>query len=345
MTVHWGPSSFFPACTTIPCASNRLRFIAAFTVPESNRCRFMVTCGGSEVEGAKRKENKDMGPGGAFQAFGDQLLDYIEAGPKMRKWYGAPEQQLPGERDLAREQELQKQEVAEEDDEEEGAGKRVLVVDAESETGMLVVLSLILARAKIRVLVKDVRAATDAFGPYVEAVMGHPNDVLSVDCALKGVNSIILPAAAVGVVPERAKAKAVKHIVLLSEAIDVQQQQGLVGKLLNGGKAKRTAERESAVLASGVPCTILRAPPLEDAPGGSGFSVSEPSTLQGRGKNQSMTREDAARACVLALQRPIPESPPAAAVVLDVANGSADDESFISQLESIARKTVLGAEA
>ena len=54
-----------------------------------------------------------------------------------------------------------------------GAGEEVvrdaiLVTDADSDTGQLVVLSAILQRLRVRALVKDAKAATAAFGPYVE---------------------------------------------------------------------------------------------------------------------------------------------------------------------------------
>ena len=52
--------------------------------------------------------------------------------------------------------------------EEDAVRDAILVTDADSDTGQLVVLSAILQRLRVRALVKDAKAATAAFGPYVE---------------------------------------------------------------------------------------------------------------------------------------------------------------------------------
>ncbi|XP_074580607.1 uncharacterized protein LOC141837018 [Curcuma longa] len=90
--------------------------------------------------------------------FADQLLDYIEGGPKLRKWYGAPDL-LPKHVDLKDEDEsLEIEEIRD----------TVLVTDGESEIGQMVILSLILKCVQIKAIVKDKRAAASAFGTYVE---------------------------------------------------------------------------------------------------------------------------------------------------------------------------------
>lgn len=59
-------------------------------------------------------------------SFVDQILDYIEGGPKLRKWYGAPDL-LPKEGS----------DVEEDDFPEEDIRDAVLVTDGDSEIGQL----------------------------------------------------------------------------------------------------------------------------------------------------------------------------------------------------------------
>lgn len=101
----------------------------------------------------------------AFKNFGDGLLDYMEAGPKLRKWYGEGERRP---RDG--------QEPDPEKDEPDAPGDAVLVTDGDSPMGELVILQLILARLKVTALVKDSAAATQAYGSYVTPVQGRTGE-------------------------------------------------------------------------------------------------------------------------------------------------------------------------
>eukprot|EP00850_Spirogloea_muscicola_P018194 SM000164S02256 [mRNA] locus=s164:161088:164099:+ [translate_table: standard] len=209
------------------------------------------------------------GDGGV--SFGDRLLDYIEGGPKLRKWYGAPDRLL---RDGGEQNEGNNADEEEDLDLSEGGDDRtaVLVCDADSETGQLVVLALILQRERIRALVKSAKAAESAFGPYVEAVEGTVDDPASVDKGLRGTRAVICPA-----------------------KVGVSRK---AGRGLFAGLSLRQHEAdEEAVLKADLPVTIIRAGRLQDEPGGQrGLRLGQGDELRG-----SISREDAANLCVKAL--------------------------------------------
>lgn len=98
-----------------------------------------------------------------------------------------------------------------------GPKDAVLVTDADSPTGQLVVLSLILARKRVRALVRDAKEAKASFGPYVEPIVGEVKDRESVEKAMgEGVRAVIVTTR-VGSVVDVARRAGVEHIVLLSQ--------------------------------------------------------------------------------------------------------------------------------
>ncbi|XP_042384875.1 uncharacterized protein At2g37660, chloroplastic-like isoform X2 [Zingiber officinale] len=232
--------------------------------------------------------------------FADQLLDYIEGGPKLRKWYGAPDL-LPKDGDL---------EDDDESSEIEETRDAVLVTDGESEIGQMVILSLILKRLRIKAIVKDKRAAADAFGTYVESLVGDLNDKTFLTKTLRGVRSIIC-ASDDGFFSDIARTKGVNHIVLLSQLAYYKGSGGF--QAIMNSKARELADRdEKAVITAGVPYTIIRTGLLQSAPSGDqSFSFSKGDAAKG-----SLSKEDAAVICVEAL-----ESPPEEGLIFEVVNG------------------------
>ncbi|KAG4199337.1 hypothetical protein ERO13_A05G140600v2 [Gossypium hirsutum] len=140
--------------------------------------------------------------------FVDQILDYIEGGPKLRKWYGAPEL-LPKDGPIVEDQE-------EEDYPEDEVRDAVLVTDGDSEIGQMMILSLIIKRTRVKALVKDKRSANEAFGTYVESISGDTSNKVFVKKALRGVRAIICPNE--GFLSSIESFKGVEHIVLLSQS-------------------------------------------------------------------------------------------------------------------------------
>ncbi|XP_030476214.1 uncharacterized protein At5g02240 isoform X1 [Syzygium oleosum] len=217
--------------------------------------------------------------------FFDQILDYIEGGPKLRKWYGAPDL-LP----------MDGSGVDEEDEnqEEEEARDAVLVTDGDSEMGQMIILSLIVKRTRVKALVKDKRMANEAFGDYVESVAGDTNSNQFLDRALRGVRAIICPTE--GFLYNVGSLKGIKHVILLSQ-LSVYEGSSGIQAMMRGSSKKLAEQDESKLMASGLPYTIIRAGALQDTPGGEqGFRFDEGCSAKG-----SLSKEDAAMICVEAL--------------------------------------------
>uniref|UniRef100_A0A0E0KEY7 NAD(P)-binding domain-containing protein n=1 Tax=Oryza punctata TaxID=4537 RepID=A0A0E0KEY7_ORYPU len=254
-------------------------------------------------------------------SFTDRILDYIEGGPKLRRWYGAPDL-LPKD-GIAQDEEDEPSDIEEPRD-------AVLVTNGDSEIGQMVILSLILKRARIKALVKDRRSTEEAFGTYVECMVGNMEDKSFTKKALRGVRAIICPADD-GFFSDL-DLKGVQHIVLLSQfsldsitnhmrslirmQLSVYRGSGGLQAIMNS-KLRKLAERdEEVVLASGIPSTIIRTGSMQSTPGGErGFDFTEGAAAKGR-----MSKEDAATICVEAL-----DSIPQTTLIFEVANG---DEKF-----------------
>eukprot|EP00898_Chlorokybus_atmophyticus_P002117 jgi/Chlat1/2906/Chrsp2S04656 len=233
-------------------------------------------------------------------AIGDRLLDYIEGGPKLRKWYGASE-----EDNLPMDGEEEEQEPEEDPNAPRDA---VVVTGADSASGELVVLQLVLARKRVRALVKDAKSTSIAFGPYVKPFEGDEKDVKAISTALKNARAVIC-CGKVGKVAEVAAASGVEHVIMLSAS-----PAGFSS--LFGGDSRKADE--GAIAAATVPYTIVRVGKLLDQPGGM-----VPVTLsQGRNQNLgSVSREDVAKACVRAL-----EAPPQHGLTFEVVTGQGTGE-------------------
>lgn len=232
-------------------------------------------------------------------SFVDQILDYIEGGPKLRKWYGAPD--LAAKDGFPVEDENQYPEDVVRD--------AILVTDGDSEIGQMVILSLIVKRARVKALVKDKKTATEAFGTYVESITGNASDNLFTKRALRGVRAIICPKE--GFLSSVESIKGVEHVIVLSQLSVYRGSSGI--QALMTENAKKLAEKdEAAIMAAGVPCTIVRAGSLRDTPGGGqGFNFEEGCAARG-----SLSKEDAATICVEAL-----DVVPNSRFVFEVVNG------------------------
>ncbi|KAK7255691.1 hypothetical protein RIF29_29110 [Crotalaria pallida] len=233
-------------------------------------------------------------------SFMDQILDYIEGGPKLRKWYGAP--------DL-----LPKDGTATEDNEddypEDEVRDAVLVTDGDSEMGQMVILSLIVKRTRVKALVKDKRVALEAFGSYVESMAGDTGDNRFLKKALRGVRTVICPNE--GFISSVGSLQGVQHVIFLSQLSVYSGNSGI--QSLMKSNAKKLAEQDESVLkTSGIPYTVIRTGALQDTPGGKeGFNFDEGCAASG-----SLSKEDAAFVCVAALQ-----CVPQTGFIFEVANG------------------------
>ncbi|XP_020599140.1 uncharacterized protein At2g37660, chloroplastic isoform X2 [Phalaenopsis equestris] len=226
-------------------------------------------------------------------SFTDRILDYIEGGPKLRKWYGASNI-LPKDGGLKEEND--------ESYEIEEARDAVLVTNGESEIGQMVILLLIVKRARIKALVKDKKASVDAFGTYVEALVGDLSNMAFLSKALRGVRAIICPANIImaylqdGFFSVVGLMKGIEHVILLSQ-LDAYKGSGIFQAIINKRLRKYAERDEEVVITSGIPYTIVKAGLLQDVHSGEqGFCFDEGVASRGR-----LDREVAARICVEAL--------------------------------------------
>ncbi|GAU28776.1 hypothetical protein TSUD_357620 [Trifolium subterraneum] len=203
--------------------------------------------------------------------FFDQILDYIEAEDEVRD--------------------------------------AVLVTDGDSEMGQMVILSLIVNKSRVKALVKDKRVALEAFGNYVESMVGDTSDNRFVKKALRGVRTIICPNE--GFISSVGSLQGVKHVILLPQLSVYSGKLGIQSMMKSN--AKKLAEQDESVLkTSGIPYTIIRTGELQDTPGGQqGFTFDK-----GCAGSGSISKEDAAFICVKAL-----EFVPQTGFTFEVANG------------------------
>ncbi|XP_047939979.1 uncharacterized sugar epimerase YhfK [Salvia hispanica] len=231
--------------------------------------------------------------------FTDQILDYIEGGPKLRKWYGAPDI-------LEKDGDEPNEDEASEENEVRDA---VLVTDGDNEIGQMIILQLIVKRLRVKALVKDKRVAMEAFGAYVESLAGDPKEKIFLKKALRGVRAVICPVE--GSLYNIDGWKGVQNVILLSK-LSVYRELSGIQAIMNSNARKLAKEDEDTVKASGVPYTIIRTGVLKNTPGGQqGFCFDEGCASKG-----SLSKEDAAFICVEAL-----DNAPQNGLLFEVVNG------------------------
>ncbi|KAJ1420371.1 hypothetical protein SESBI_14508 [Sesbania bispinosa] len=233
-------------------------------------------------------------------SFMDQILDYIEGGPKLRKWYGAPDL-LPKDGTATQDEE--------DDYPEDEVRDAVLVTDGDSEMGQMVILSLVVKKTRVKALVKDKRVALEAFGSYVESMAGDTRDNKFLKKALRGVRTVICPNE--GFLSRVGSLKGVQHVILLSQ-LSVYSGKSGIQSMMKGNAKKLAEEDESVLMTLGIPYTIIRTGVLQNTPGGKqGFTFDKGCAASG-----SISKEDAAFVCVEAL-----DCVPLTGFIFEVANG------------------------
>ncbi|XP_048617342.1 uncharacterized protein LOC106406662 isoform X2 [Brassica napus] len=178
-----------------------LLFSSSNQVSEA-KCQLVVTSGKRSLVRCLAKKKI---------SFVDQILDYIEGGPKLRKWYGAPEL-LPKDGSSSEEDDEAEEQ---EEDALDGVKDTVFVTDGDSDVGQMIILQLIVKGTRVKALVKDKRKAMEAFGAYVELTSGDASDERFLRKAFRGVGAIISPTE--GFLSNVKSLKGVKHVVLLSQ--------------------------------------------------------------------------------------------------------------------------------
>jgi uncharacterized protein YbjT (DUF2867 family) len=165
-----------------------------------------------------------------------------------------------------------------------------------------VLLQLILARSKVKALVRDQQTAQAGFGPYVECLGGSTADGALVRKACRGTKSMVLCGEVSPSVLSLAAESGVTHVVLLS-AVGAPPSGGVFSLFGAGAEMAllENAKREEMVKRSGMLYTIIRIGKLVDSEGG----VSELQLQAGTGPGGVISREDAALVVAQAAEREV----------------------------------------
>ncbi|GAX77269.1 hypothetical protein CEUSTIGMA_g4715.t1 [Chlamydomonas eustigma] len=276
--------------------------------------------------------------------FGDDLLDFMQAGRKLRRWYGENERQAEREERKRRKASLAHAE--QDEDEDEGGGSAILVTDAEGALGEQVVLQLILARAEVKVLVKDPVKAKTAYGPYVIPVAVDIGNAAELRKALRGTGSVVA-VGKLGALPEVVRSAGLAHVVLLSRA-GMGSPGGLLGGMFQSSEESTLSDstREDIVKKCGVPYSIVRSASIQQSPGGvKSIEFSQPTAAASASKASvsTISCEDLAAVIVATLRRP-----PAQGRVFSVLSAGpgerpSDWSALFNQLEEVATDTQAAA--
>ncbi|CAI6006650.1 unnamed protein product, partial [Closterium sp. NIES-65] len=184
----------------------------------------------------------------------------------------------------------------------------------------MVVLQLILARRRVRVLVKDAKEATAGFGPYVQPIAGSVGDQAAVRAALRGSQAVIVTGR-LGSLAQLLQGSKADHVVLVSQLGASSRPSGLAGLLWSASPLAAAADAEAALavaaVAAGVDgergaagearhwgfgCTVVRGGKVVDEPGRQrGLLLGQGDAMRG-----SVSREDLAAVVAAALAVPPP---------------------------------------
>ena len=251
----------------------------------------------------------------------DEMLDVMEGGPKLRKWYGqdssvgAPGEERVGDGGVSAVAEPIPDEEEELREWDKKPRKGTLVTGAETALGEAIIMQLIVAKQPVVALGISPEAAAARYGPYVVAV----EDPGSAANALRRGCRAVICCGDAGVVPAAVVADGkVKHVVLVSSAAGGGG--GLLGGLLGGDDGRRAdPAREDAFrgVASAAPVTIVRPARIRAGMGGKPIVFDQKGKGGGAGGGE-VSLEDAAEVCVRCLGAP---PKPGEVLEFDFANG------------------------
>ena len=241
----------------------------------------------------------------------DEIIDGLEGGRKLRKWYGSDSSVGDGAREARSPvEDVVEDDVAEDEDVELDLPRRsVLVTDADGALGEAVVVRLVLAKASIVACVSDKsRLSAEArFGPYARLASAS----WSAGARLNGVRAVVVTDALEDGFAEACARRGVKHVVLVSSAKSASG--GLFADA--NARTRRDRKREEALARSGLAVTVVRPVNVRAEPGGAREIVFG----QGDTMSGDISLEDLAETCARALTRP---PKPGKVLTFEVKNGA-----------------------
>ena len=246
------------------------------------------------------------------QSFIDGVIDMLEGGRKLRRWYGSDSSVGDGTRvdDDPVDDDLDGTSEEDERDVELDTPKTaVLVTDAVGGVGEAVVMRLVLAKATVVASVDGDRIALaeTRFGPYVNVASNE----WSAGARLNGVRAVVCAGALEDDLLDACVRRGVKHLVLVSSAKSAS------GGLFADADARMRGDRgrEARAAASGLAVTVVRPCVVRREPGGAREIV----LGQGDDMSGDVSVEDLAETCARALTRP---PSPGRTLAFEVRNGA-----------------------
>jgi len=244
----------------------------------------------------------------------DGVIDMLEGGRKLRRWYGSDSSVGDGTRADDPIDDVVDDEASEEDERDvelDTPKTSILVTDAVGGGGVgeSVVMRLVLAKASVVAACDGDRIALaeTRFGPYVNVASNE----WSAGARLNGVRAVVVTGSLENELLDACVRRGVKHLVLVSSA-----------KSASGGlfadadvRARGDRGREARARASGLAVTVVRPCAVRREPGG------EREIVLGQGDDRSgdVSVEDLAETCARALTRP---PKPGQTLAFEVRNGA-----------------------
>ena len=244
------------------------------------------------------------------QSFIDGVIDMLEGGRKLRRWYGSDSS--VGASTRVDDDPVDLDGTLEEDERDvelDTPKTAVLVTNAVGGVGEAVVMRLVLAKATVVASVDGDRIALaeTRFGPYVNVASNE----WSAGARLNGVRSVVCAGALEDDLLDACVRRGVKHLVLVSSAKSAS------GGLFADADARVRGDRgrEARAAASGLAVTVVRPCAVRREPGGAREIV----LGQGDDMSGDVSVEDLAETCARALTRP---PSPGRTLAFEVRNGA-----------------------
>jgi len=263
--------------------------------------------------------------------FNEDLLDFALAGPKMRKWYGQ-EDALPSE--LIKDKKGGEEGGDDEDPEISATGEIILVLDADTDTGLSIITQLVLCRVPIRAVARKTDTVKTQFGPYCQVLSGDMSNPRFAQMALKGVRAIVSPGKTLVTLPEAARSAGVEHVVLLASR---GEGSGLFGFGPSNDIAQPNSEREASCTNSGIATTVLRVGGVEDRPGTGNVNlrVSTGGEPAKGGGSSVLSRDDIAEIASMVAIRRAPGN-----TEIELTRGSSSTDDVTDRLAALGYQSV-----
>jgi len=302
----------YTKCVTSPTPHSQTRREQTHTKKNTMLCATSVTArprnptvarrrrpvASSGRTGVKTRARKNQ------QSLFNQVIDMLEGGKKLRRWYGSDSSVGDGSAERAEngsenapsgygsDEAGEDGEEETEDVELELPRTRVAVTSADSTLGESIVMQLILAKVPVVAVCEDNESAERRFGPYAT----FASDGWSPGARLNGVRSVVVTEECERDFIDACVRRGVKHIVLVSSAKSASS--GMFASA--GEKIRRDRGREATARASGLALTVIRPCDVAREPGGSkSIEFAQGDSISGQ-----ISMEDLAQVCARALTRP-----------------------------------------